>query len=48
MKTNKELNQEYDKKQQERVRPKQSAYDFKPLEEVVNNWIRNSLNREQT
>ena len=39
MKTNKELNQAYEAAQSERVRPKQPAYDFKPLEEVVRQWV---------
>ena len=42
MKTNRELNQEHDRKQAEKVRPKGPAYDWKPLEDVVNQWIRNS------
>ena len=44
-KTNKELNQAYDKKQAERVRPKQPVYNFKPLEEVVRKWVKQN---EQT
>jgi hypothetical protein len=39
MKTNKELNQAYDTKQAERVRPKGADYDFKPLEAVIRQWI---------
>jgi hypothetical protein len=39
MKTNKELNTEYDKKQSERVRPKGPDYNFKPLEAVIRNWV---------
>lgn len=43
-KTNRQLNQEHEKKQLMRVRPKDGPqYDAKPLEEVVNQWIRNSL-----
>jgi len=41
MKTNKELNQEHDRKQAERVRPKQAEYDFKPLEQAMREWARN-------
>ena len=35
MKTNKEKNTEHD---QQRLRPKQPVYDFKPLEEVIRVW----------
>jgi hypothetical protein len=42
MKTNKELSQEYDKKQQERVRPQGPTYNYKPLEEVIAKWVRAS------
>ena len=45
MKTNKELNTAFDKAQSERVRPKQPEYNWQPLQEVINQWIRNS---EQT
>jgi len=38
MKTNKELNTEYDQRQKERVRPKQPEYNFKPLEDVIRAW----------
>ncbi len=41
MKTNKEKNQEHERKELMRVRPKQPAYDFKPLEEVVRKWAQN-------
>ena len=40
MKTNKETNTEHDKKELMRVRPKQSAYDFKSLEAVIRQWVR--------
>ena len=46
MKTNKELNQEYDAKQAEKIRPKGIEYNFKPLEEVIANWVR-TRNNEQ-
>jgi hypothetical protein len=36
MKTNKEKNTEHDQK---RVRPKQPAYDFAPLEAVIRQWV---------
>ena len=39
MKTNKQLNTEHDQREQERVRPKDATYDFKPLEEVVRQWV---------
>ena len=47
-KTNRELNTEFDEKQQARVRPKGPVYDFKPLEAVIHQWVRERLNREQT
>ena len=47
MKTNKELNTAHDQKQQERVRPKDIEYNYKPLEDVVNGWIRNSLKENE-
>jgi len=39
-KTNRELNQEYDAKQAEKIRPKQPVYNAKPLEEVIAKWVR--------
>jgi hypothetical protein len=45
MKTNKERNAAHDARQQDRVRPKQVAYDFKLLEEVVQQWVKHN---EQT
>lgn len=44
-KTNRELNKEFDEKQQARVRPKGPVYDHKPLEEVIHAWVKA---REQT
>jgi hypothetical protein len=38
MKTNKEKNTAHDARQQERVRPKQPVYNFKPLEDVIKAW----------
>jgi predicted RNA-binding protein with RPS1 domain len=38
-KTNKEKNQQHERDQLMRVRPKQPAYDFKPLEDVIKQWI---------
>ncbi len=46
-KTNKELNQEFDARQQARVRPKTPEYNFKPLEDVVRKWVEMSKAREQ-
>ena len=43
MKTNKQLNQEYDARMQERVRPKQPDWNFAPLEAVIRQWVK--LNR---
>ena len=37
-KTNKEKNTAHDAKMQERVRPKQPVYNFKPLEDVIRAW----------
>jgi len=42
MKTNRELNEAFDKKQTERVRPKQPEYNWKPLEDVIRQWIARS------
>lgn len=39
-KTNKERNAAHDARQQDRVRPKRVVYDFKPLEEVVQKWVK--------
>lgn len=44
MKTNKELNKEHEARELMRVRPKQPAYDFAPLEAVVRNWIQKRVN----
>jgi len=46
MKTNKELNQDYDRRQSEKIRPKGPDYNWKPLEEVVRKWVEASKNRE--
>ena len=45
MKTNKEKNQAHDARQQERVRPKPIEYNWKPLEEVIRQWV---IKNEQT
>jgi hypothetical protein len=39
MKTNKQLNKDHAGRELLRVRPKQPAYDFKPLEAVIRQWI---------
>lgn len=39
MKTNREKNKEHDGRELLRVRPKQGAYDFKPLEDVIRQWV---------
>ena len=38
---------EHDRQQQERVRPKQPDYDFKPLEDIVNSWVRETVAKKQ-
>jgi len=45
MKTNRELNQAYDQKQAERVRPKEPEYNWEPLAAVIRQWV---LRNEQT
>jgi len=44
-KTNKELNQEHDRRMQERVRPQQPQYEFAELEKVVALWVKKRLNK---
>jgi hypothetical protein len=39
MKSNKEKNIEYDARMQARVRPKPREFDYKPLEDVIRQWI---------
>jgi hypothetical protein len=46
MKTNRELNQEHDQRQQAKIRPKQTEYQFEELQAIVNQWIRKG--NEQT
>ncbi len=43
-KNNRTLNQEHERRQEGRVRPKQPEYNFKPLEEVIAMWVRERLN----
>ena len=45
MKTNREKNQEHESKELMRVRPKQPEYNWKPLEEVIRQWV---IKNEQT
>ena len=42
MKTNRELNTEHARKELLRVRPKQTTYNFKPLEDAIRAMILNS------
>jgi hypothetical protein len=46
MKTNKEKNLAHDAKMQERMRPKQIDYNFKPLEDAIRAMILNSKANE--
>lgn len=39
-KTNRELNQEHEQREQARVRPKGPVYQFAELQAIINNWIR--------
>ena len=43
MKTNKDKNMEHQAKQDAKVRPKDSAYDFEPLQAVINSWIKGNV-----
>lgn len=47
-KTPRELNTEHEQRELMRVRPKQPAYNPKPLEEVIRKWVEASMAREQT
>ena len=42
MKTNREMNTKHDKDQILKVRPKQGAYEFKSLEDVIRQWVTGS------
>ncbi len=46
-KTNRELNQEFDARQQARVRPKTPAFNPEPLEQVIRKWVEMRKAREQ-
>lgn len=48
MKTNRELNTEYDARQQAKQRPKTPEYNPAPLEQVIRKWVEMSKAREQT
>lgn len=37
-KSNRELNQEHEKRELMRVRPKQPQYNFAPLEAIIKQW----------
>ena len=39
MKTNRDKNTEYNTRVQDKIRPSQPAYDFKPLEAVIRQWV---------
>jgi hypothetical protein len=39
MKTNKEKNTAHDAKMQERMRPKQTEFNYAPLEAVIRQWV---------
>ena len=39
MKTNREKNTEYDAKAQASIGPKEPEYNWKPLEEVIRQWV---------
>lgn len=47
-KTPRELNQEHEKRELMRVRPKQASYNPKPLEDVIRKWVEARIEREQT
>lgn len=40
MKTNRELNTEYDRKQAESIRPKAVQYEYSLLESIVRSWVK--------
>lgn len=41
------LNSEYDRKQQERVRPKEEEWAYKELEQVLAGWARRTVAEKQ-
>lgn len=42
-KTAREKNEQYDARQQEKVRPRAAEYDFETLQQVVNTWIKRDV-----
>ena len=47
-KTNRELNQEHERRELMRVRPKQPNWNFEPLEQVIRQWVKARVGSEQT
>jgi len=39
MKTNREKNTDYNTRVQDKIRPRQPEYNFKPLEDVIRQWV---------
>jgi hypothetical protein len=39
MKTNRELNQAYEARTSDKIRPKQPEYNWKPLEDAIRQWV---------
>ena len=39
MKTNRELNQAYEARTSDKIRPKQPEYNFEPLTKVIRQWV---------
>jgi hypothetical protein len=39
MKTNRELNTEYDRRQAESLRPVNKTYEYTELQRIMNNWV---------
>ena len=37
--TNRKLNQDFDAKALDKIRPKQLEYDFEPLTKVIRQWV---------
>ena len=44
-KTNRELNQAHEARTTDKIRPKESEYNFEPLAQVIRQWV---LMNEQT
>lgn len=47
MKTNREKNQQHERDQLMRVRPKEQRFEFAELEKIVNTWIRTRLEKHE-